>query len=121
MKIQIRGLHTSLTPVIEDYVTRKISTLSKFVDDNVVCNIDLIKTTEHHRQGDIFKAEANINIKGEQIHATSEKGDMYEAIDELRDELNRILSSRKSKKSTLFLRGAQKFKDFIRGIRPFKK
>ena len=122
MKIQIRGLHTTLTPIINDYVVKRFSSLSKFVkDDSVVCDVQLVKTTEHHRSGDIFTAEANINLHKDQVFAVAEKSDLYQAIDELRDELERILSSRKEKKITLFRRGAQKIKDMIRGVRSFRK
>ncbi len=124
MKIQIRGLHTTLTPAFEAYVEKRLSTLSKFVKDDVLCEVELAKTTEHHRQGDIFKAEATIDVEKDQVYAVSEKPDLYQAVDELRDELERILSSRKEKKITLFRRGSQKIKDMLKGIQPiesFKK
>ena len=122
MKIHVQGLHTSLTPVIIEYTEKRLSSLSKFIkNDSTVCTVELIKTTNHHKSGDIFKAEASINISGENIYAVSEKEDLYQAVDELRDELERILSSRKDKKITLYRRGSQRIKDIIKGIRPFKK
>lgn len=120
MIIQVRGLHTTLTPVIKDYAEKRFSTLSKFVkDDSAVCEIELIKITDHHRSGDIFKAEANIDIKKDHIYAISEKEDFYQAVDDLRDELEEILSSRKERKITLFRRGATKIKNMLKN--PFKK
>jgi ribosomal subunit interface protein len=118
MKINVQGLHTDLTLVIIEYTQKRLSTLSKFVkDDSIVCTVELIKTTNHHKSGDIFKAEGFLKINGEDIYAMSEKEDLYQAVDELRDELERILSSRKDKKITLFRKGAQRIKNIIKGIR----
>lgn len=121
MKIKVQGLHTALTPVIIEYTEKRLSSLSKFIkNDATVCTVELIKTTNHHKSGDIFKAEGSMNIYGEDIYAVSEKEDLYQAVDELRDELERILSSRKDKKITLYRRGAQKIKSMMKGIRPFR-
>ena len=122
MKINVRGLHTDLTPVIIEYTQKRLSSLSKFLQNkDVVCDVELIKTTNHHKSGDIFKAEANIVVNREQVYAISEQPDLYQAVDQLRDELERILSSRKDKKITMFRRGALRIKNAMKGINPFKK
>ena len=121
MRIHIRGLHTSLTPAIEAYTEKRLAGLSKFIKDtNAVCDVELIKTTNHHKSGDIFKAEANVRTGGETIFALSEKPDMYQAVDDLRDELERILSSRKDKKITIYRKGAYKIKNILKNIRDFR-
>lgn len=118
MKINVQGLHTDLTPVIIEYTEKRLSTLSKFIkNDATVCTVELIKTSNHHKSGSIFKAEGSLSVEGQNIYAVSEKEDLYQAVDELRDELERILSSRKDKKITLYRKGAQKIKDMMKGIR----
>ena len=129
MKINIQGLHTTLTPAIEAYTQKRISSLSKFIqhgtadassDESVVCNIDLVKTSAHHRSGDIFKAEAMLHTgSGKELYAVAEREDLYQAIDVLRDELERMLTSMKDKKITLFRRGAARVKSMIKGLRPW--
>ena len=122
MKIHVRGLHTDLTPVIIEYTQKRLAGLSKFLQNkDVICDVELIKTTNHHKQGDIFKAEANISIDKEQVYAVSEKPDLYQAVDELRDELEAILSSRKDRKNTLFRRGALQVKNVMKGLGSFGK
>jgi ribosomal subunit interface protein len=122
MKIHVQGLHTTLTPVITEYAEKKLNSLSRFIkNDASICNVELIKTTNHHKSGDIFKAEATITDGKDSVYAVSEKEDLYQAVDELRDELERILSSRKDKKITLFRRGAQHIKSIIKGAQPFKR
>ncbi len=115
MYIKTTGNHIEITKSIDDYVTKRLSTLSKFVDENTVCLVEISKTTEHRNKGDIYKAEAV--IKSKDIFVVSEKSDIYQAVDDMREELEKILSSQKGKKETLFKRGAQKIKNILKGFK----
>ena len=118
MNIRIHGVQIEVTEAMKAYVEKRIEPLSKMVKDNAtVCDIELARTTRHHQSGDIFKAEVNMVVEGEQMFATSEKSDLYEAIDDMRNELDRMLTTRKRKKITVFKKGAQKIKDIIKHIR----
>lgn len=117
MNIRIYGPHLPLTPAIEEYVFKKISPLAQFVSDpNTVCEIEIGKITEHHKSGMIFKAEANIVLPKDHIYVVAEQTDLYQAIDDLRDQLDLVLTSRKDKKVTLFRRGAQKIKQMLKRL-----
>ena len=120
MNIKIRSSNLDLTPAIEEYVNKKISSLEKFFggQDSILCEVEVGKTTDHHKSGDIFKAEVNItggNIS--QIYAVAQEVDLYTAIDVVRDEAEREIVSKKNKKDTLFRRGAQKIKNILKNIR----
>lgn len=115
MYIKTTGNHIEITKSIDDYVNKRLSTLSKFLEESTLCNVEISKTTEHRNKGDIFKAEAS--IKNKNIFAVSEKSDMYKAIDDLKEELEKILTSQKGKKETLFRRGAKRIKDILKGFR----
>lgn len=120
MNIKIRSTNFELTPAIEDYVNKKIGQLERFYSnkDGILCDVEIGKTTEHHKSGDIFKAEVNINAAGsKQVYVVAEEADLYKAIDVVRDEAEREIVSDKNKKETLFRRGASKIKDIIKGIR----
>ena len=99
MNIKIRSKDFDLTPAIEDYVNKKISSLEKFLekkDEEVICEVEIGRTTMHHKSGDIFKAEVNIVQPGnKQIFAVAEEPDLYTAIDIVRDEAERELVSSK--------------------------
>jgi putative sigma-54 modulation protein len=111
-----------MTGAIEEYVMKRISSLQKFIQNkNTLCEIELAKTTNHHKSGDVFKAEANISMPHDQVYAVSEQEDLYVAIDDLREELERILSSHKDKKITLFRRGAQRIKNMIKQIKTYSR
>lgn len=117
MKIKIRSKNFDLTPAIDEYVSKKISSLEKFLDvkGEVLCEVELGRTTKHHNSGDIFKAEINIaQPGGKQIYVVAEEVDLYTAIDIVRDEAERAIVSRKNKYKTLFRKGASRIKDLLK-------
>ena len=119
MQIKIRSKNFDITPAIDDYISKKISTLEKYVDtkNNVLCEVEIGRTTKHHNTGDIFKAEVNIVQPGNvQIYAVAEEIDLYTAIDVVRDEAERSIVSRKSKYKTLWRRGASRIKDILKRV-----
>ena len=124
MNIKIRSTNFDITPAIDEYVNRKISSLEKFLDSQsqILCEVEIGRTTKHHKSGDIFRAEVNItapNIK--QVFAVAEEGDLYSAIDIVRDELERLIVSRKDKRNTLFRRGGQRIKEYLKKIRIYHR
>jgi len=119
MNIKIRAKNFEITPAIDDYVTKKISTLEKFLTgkDNILCEVEIGRTTKHHKSGDIFQAEINIvEPGGVQIFARAEEVDLYTAIDIVRDGAEREIVSRKKKKNTLFRKGGMVIKNLIKRI-----
>lgn len=118
MNIKIRAKDYELTPAIEEYINKKLSSLEKFLGgDSVLCEVEIGKSTDHHKSGDIFRAEVNIVKSGRgQFYAVAEESDLYASIDVVRDEAERVIVSNKNKKETLFRRGASKFKNIIKGI-----
>ncbi len=119
MNIKIRSKNFELTPAIDDYVSKKISTLEKFliVKSGVLCEVEIGRTTLHHKSGDIFRAEVNITEPGsKQIFAVAEEADLYTAIDIVRDEAERAIVSKKTKRFKLLRRGGALFKAFLKRI-----
>ncbi|MDQ5969331.1 MAG: putative sigma-54 modulation protein [Patescibacteria group bacterium] len=119
MKIKIRSKNFDLTPAIDEYVSKKISSLEKFLDvkGEVLCEVEIGRTTKHHNSGDIFKAEINIaQPGGKQIYVVAEEVDLYTAIDVVRDEAERAIVSRKNKYKTLFRKGASRVKDLLKRL-----
>jgi len=123
MKINIKATNIELTHAISDYVTKKVSMIEKYFDANpdAVAQVEVGKTTQHHKQGDVFRAEIHITGAGLDIYAASEQSDLYAAIDLVKDEIIRNSLQEKGKKETLARRGARVVKDMMRGLNPFKK
>ena len=83
MKIKLRSKNFDITPAIDEYVSKKITSLNKFTGtkDNILCEVEIERTTKHHKSGQIFRAEINIIEPGnKQIFAFAEEADIYTAI-----------------------------------------
>jgi putative sigma-54 modulation protein len=118
MQKNIKTVGIEITPAIASYIEKKFSAFDRFVHDasSASCDIEVGKTTKHHRSGDVFRAEVNLIIAGEQYFAVSEKEDLYAAIDEVRDEIIREITSRKNKSQTMMRRGALRVKNMLKGL-----
>lgn len=118
MKIKITTTNIELTNAIESYVDEKMSSVEKFAisheKEDPIANVEIGKTNNHHQSGDVFRAEVNMRVRGKHFRATSEKSDLYAAIDDMRNELVRELTSHKEKTRTLVRRGATMIKDALR-------
>ncbi len=121
--ITFRANHITLSPEIEDYAIKRLQSIKKFLDESDRVSVDLSKTSNHHKTGDIFKAEIRVASRGNQFSAVSEQDSLYAAIDIAHDEISMILSSHKDKKHTLWKKGSQRIKDMLHGLsrNPFKK
>jgi ribosomal subunit interface protein len=116
MQIKTKATNIVLNSEIEDYLSKKIDSVSKILtdNDNLLFEVELGRTTNHHQTGDIFRAEINLSFDGNHFRAESENADLYSAIDEARDDISNALRSFKNKKKTWVKRSGAKLKDFIR-------
>lgn len=117
MTINIKATNMELTDTISDYVDKRLSGIEKFVKDGEMnAHVEIGRTTNHHKQGDVFKAEFNIEISGNKFYTLSEQEDLYTAIDDAKEEIIRQIKSNKDRKQTLFKRGATSVKKMLKGI-----
>lgn len=115
--VSIKTTHIDLTPALRDYTEKRLQAIEKYTGSDASISVEIGKTTDHHKHGDIFVAEVNITtVLGKQYRATSRKSDLYEAIDDVRDELVQVLTSAKGKKEALWKQGARKIKSLLRRI-----
>ncbi len=91
MQISLTGNHIDLTPALRDYVDSKFVRLERHFDQ--VTNIHVILSVEKLRQ----KAEATLHLNGATIFADAIAEDMYAAIDDLIDKLDRQVKKHKEK------------------------
>lgn len=106
-----------LTPEVRDHVDRVCSTLEKLAGADVgplICSVELGKTTEHHQQGAIFRAEVNFSAGGEYFRAEAEAESILAALDEVRDEIKGALVRHKHKKQSIVRRTGARLKDLFR-------
>lgn len=115
MKINVKATGITLTDSISEYVEKKVDTLEKFFKEkDVLVNVEVGKSTKHHKSGDIFRAEIRVSSSGNDYYASVEKDDLYAAIDEVKDEILRELTSKRKKAIRLLRRGGAAIKHLLR-------
>lgn len=91
MNINISGQHIDITPPLRQYITEKLERMEhhfdRIIDAHVILNV--VKDTHH--------AEATLNVPGKSLFADTANLDMYAAIDDLCDKLDRQVRRYKDK------------------------
>jgi putative sigma-54 modulation protein len=96
MNLTISGHHLEITPALKTYVTGKLDRISRHFDQ--VVDIKVLLTVDKLTEKDLRqKAECNIHVKGKDIFAESSHADLYAAVDELADKLDRQVLRYKDK------------------------
>jgi len=116
MKIIVSARNIELTSGLEQHIGEKINGLSKLVrlyeeSGAAEARIEVSKTSRHHKQGEVYYAEANLKLPGSMLRAESTNLDIYSAIDEIKDELSRLIKAYKDKRSVQRRRGARELKE----------
>ena len=91
MQLNLTGHHVDITDSLRNYVEEKIERLERHFDK--VTNTHVILSVESLRH----KAEATVNMSGNNIFAESTEENMYAAIDSLVDKLDRQVKKHKEK------------------------
>lgn len=91
MQLNISGHQVELTEALKGYVDSKFQRLERHFDQ--ITSAQVILTIEKQRQ----IAEATLHVSGADLFAKSEAEDMYAAIDELADKLDRQILKHKEK------------------------
>ena len=96
MNILITGHHIDLTPAIREYVETKldrvISHFDQVIDVAVILGVEAPAEKEKRQ-----RAEANLRIKGDVLHAECHAENLYAAIDMMVDKLDRQVQKIKGK------------------------
>lgn len=122
MQINIKATNIDLTHEIKDYVNEKINSLQKFLPAGKGVNIfiEIGKDSNHHQNGpDVFLAEARFNIDGKDFYIKDRAGELFSAIDLVKDETLRQVKDLRGRKRDLFVRGARSLKKRIKGMKPW--
>jgi len=91
MQINLTGHHVEITDALRDYVSAKFERLERHFDNiisaHVILNVEKLARI----------AEATVHVNGGELFATAEEEDMYAAIDNLVDKLDRQIKKHKEK------------------------
>ena len=92
MNLNLTGQHLEITPAIRAYVITKLERVNRHFDH--VIDVSVVLTVDKLRH----KVEANVHVRGKDLHAESIEPDMYAAIDALVDKLDRMVLKAKEKR-----------------------
>jgi putative sigma-54 modulation protein len=96
MNLTISGHHLEVTPALRSYVTAKLDRITRHfdqvVDVKVLLSVEKQKEKERRQ-----RAECNIHVKGSDLFAECSNQDLYAAVDELVDKLDRKVVRHKDK------------------------
>ncbi len=96
MNLSINGHHLEVTPALRTYVTTKLDRIARHFDQ--VVDVRVLLTVDNQTEKALRqKAECTIHIKGKDIFAESSHADLYAAVDELADKLDRQVLRHKRK------------------------
>lgn len=96
MNLTISGHHLEVTPALRSYVTSKLDRISRHFDQ--VVDIKVLLTVDNHKEKEgRQRAECNIHVKGRDLFAESAHEDLYAAVDDLADKLDRQVIRYKDK------------------------
>jgi len=96
MNLTISGHHLEVTPALRNYVTSKLDRITRHFDQ--VVDVRVLLTVEKQKEKDRRqRAECNIHVKGNDMFAESSHEDLYAAVDELMDKLDRQVVRHKDK------------------------
>ena len=117
MRIILKATNITLTPAISEYVENTLGSLEKMVQNMsevAEMRVEVGRSTFHHKKGEVFFAEANLNIGGNLLRSREEAVSVQAAVDEARDELRSELLKFKGKKETVFRRSARSISKLLR-------
>ncbi|MDP1625133.1 MAG: HPF/RaiA family ribosome-associated protein [bacterium] len=119
IKKTVKATGLSLDPSIDEAIDKVVAAIEKFTDpadESVLVDIEVGRTTNHHRSGDIFRAEINLHSKVGNLRAEAEKEDLFVALIAAKDELVESLCSTKSKKLDFVRRNGLRLKQMLKGL-----
>ena len=88
MNLTISGHHLEVTPALRGYVTQKLDRIMRHFDQVVDVRV-LLSVEKKKEKEERQRAECNIHVKGNDLFAESASQDLYAAMDDLVDKLDR--------------------------------
>ncbi|MEK7098948.1 MAG: ribosome-associated translation inhibitor RaiA [Patescibacteria group bacterium] len=120
MRITMRQRNFDITPSFREYVEQKIVRPAEHLlasdrqEDLPLFDIEVERTTRHHRKGQVYRVVVNITLGRKLLRAEATDEDPRAACDLVEEELKREIRSFKTKSRTLVKRGARRAKDVLR-------
>lgn len=119
----LKRTNLSFTPAIESTADKIVEALDVFVeesDTSAIAEIEIARTTNHHKSGEIYRAEINFHSRMGTFRVESEKEDPLVALNSVKEELVNVLRSKKTKRMHFIRKSGLKLKNMLKGL-PWNK
>jgi len=107
MEIKIKATNIELLPGLNKEINEKLMTLERFIKrygSACFLEVELAKTTLHHGQGKIYRAELKLNIPRRNLYAAADENDLKTAIIKARNQLKIQIIKDKTRRQNNFSR-----------------
>lgn len=119
MHIQFKGTRYEPTAEILAQVEKQLGAVAKFFgeeSDAATAHVELEQAVGGQSKGDIWRAEINIDLKGERFRAESTKAKLDHAVTTATRDIGREIRRARQKDQHLFKQGGAAVKGFLRGF-----
>lgn len=113
MQINIKTTNFELTAPLKEYLEAKLNSLGKLLpeSENISIDVELARTTRHHKKGLVYYAEANIVMPSKKmLRVEIYSEDIRKAIDKLKDEAKEAIKKMHQVRFTRTKKQVQKLK-----------
>ena len=97
----IKATNLDLTEPLKVYIEEKLESLNRLlqgVDGDVVqARVEVARSTRHHRNGNVYHVDINIDLPGKVLRAEEDAEDIRAAIDAVKDKLRVEIGKYKDK------------------------
>jgi len=118
LKIHIKTKDLDLTPELSSLIHERMDVLKKFIDTegdkDILVEVEVGRRLLGKNKGNVYRAEANVSGDGNVYRATTKSQSVTDALDDLKDEITRVVKRRQNKKNDLARRGGRMIKKLLR-------
>ncbi len=101
MNIDIKATGLDLTEPLKEYIIKRITPLEKYLRhypaEALRAEVEVSRTTQHHRHGTVYYAEVNLVLPGKVLRAAHRDVDIRVAVDRVRGILQREIEKYRDK------------------------
>lgn len=118
MDIQIKNTKYEPTEEVNAQVTKQVASLERFMKDasGARAYIELERAVGSKKNGDVWRAELNVDLNGARYRAESTKAKIDHAVTTVVRDVGRELVRANKKDHDLFRKGGARIKSFFRGF-----
>jgi ribosomal subunit interface protein len=118
LKIHIKTKHLDLTPEISSHIHERMNVIEKYIDTkgdrDILVEVEVGRRLLGKNKGNVYRAEANVSGDGTVYRATTKSQSITDALDDLKDEITKVIKRRQNKKNDLTRKGGRLFKKILR-------